>query len=439
MKRSAKKTFEASRGGAGALAVALMVLGCGGGSHSPDSSAQEPVDVTAGEMGVLAGAGERATDAIDADGDGNPDVLPALVARFDSPLDVTVAGDGRLFIVDWNGHKIRVLDGDNQVEFVMGTGIEGDACEQGFHDGECPALAAEFNHPTDVIADPEGRLVVAAWHNSKIKRFDPKTGLVEDMCGTGGRKYEGDGGPCRDDQGNDLVTFDLPSGVVYDTEGNLFISDQANQVIRRLGTDGIIKAVAGHCPTMGGFGCPEGRGYAGDGGPATEAMIASSLGQGTDPQGKIAIDGDNNIYIADTGNNVVRKVTPGSDGVLGDGDPSEEIISTVAGTGDPGYSGDGGAAVDAQLSSPTDVEVGPDGSLFIADRGNSCIRRVGPEGTITTVAGRCGQPGDGEFAAAELATEPGLRQPYGIALDDTGRLYIADTLNHCIRQVALDL
>ncbi|HEX7668035.1 MAG TPA: hypothetical protein VF395_00545, partial [Polyangiaceae bacterium] len=277
---------------------------------------------------------------------------------------------------------------------------------------------------------------VSAWHNAKIKRLDFTTGLVENVCGTGGRKYEGDGKTCKDDTGLDQVSFDLPSSVVFDKAGNLFISDQANQVVRRIGAeDGIVKVVAGHCPGTPGFGCPAGRGYTGDDGPAAEAQIANNLGQGTDPQGKITFDRDGNLYIADTGNNAVRKVTPGSDGILGDGDASEEIITTIVGTGEPGYSGDGGPATGAKLSSPTDVAVAEDGTLYIADRSNSCVRKVTPDGTISTLAGQCGTPGySGDGSAA---TEAGLRTPYGVALDDKGSLFIADTKNNCIRQVLL--
>jgi hypothetical protein len=130
-------------------------------------------------------------------------------------------------------------------------------------------------------------------------------------------------------------------------------------------------------------------------------------------------------------------VTPGSDGILGDGDPDEERLSTVAGTGEAGFSGDGGPASSAELYQPTDVAVGPDGSVFIADTGNSCVRRVDSDGNITTVAGVCGHPGYSGDAGP--ATEAKLRSPYGVSLDASGALYIADGLNHRIRMVALDL
>jgi sugar lactone lactonase YvrE len=416
-----------------ALALGAGVLtACGEGEST--APVPDPPEIAQGEMGLLAGTGQRGTDAIDADGDGEPDVLPALGATFDAPIDITAGPDG-VFVLDWNGHKVRQIVG-NRVHFVFGSGVEGDACEAGFTEAGCPALHAQINHPTDIALDDQGRLWLAAWHNSKIKRFDPQSGLVVDVCGTGNRRFDGDGGPCRDDTGEDLVSFDLPSGVVFDAAGGLLISDQANQVIRRLGPDGVVKVVAGQCPE-GGFGCPAGRGYSGDGEPATEAMLANNLGQGTDPQGKIALDAEGNLFIADTGNHVIRKVTPGADGILGEGDPAEEIITTVAGVGTvPGRDGDGGPATEAHLASPTDVAVGPDGSLYIADRANSCIRRVDPQGTISTFAGRCGQPGPSVDVV--LGSDAALREPYGVAVDAAaGRLYIADTLNHCVRQMML--
>lgn len=423
-----------------AIVLPIGLVSCGPDSTTaPAVTHPQPVHIGPGDIGTVVGAGERRTDPVDADADGKVDPpIPALEAHLDTPMDVAFAPDGRMFVIDWNGHKIRALDDANKLEFMVGTGKEGDACEAPAVDGLCPIAAAELNHPTDITFDADGRLVIAAWHNAKIKRADFDAGLLENVCGTGGRKFEGDGGPCKDPAtGKDIVSFDLPSSVAFDKNGNLFISDQANQVIRRIGAaDGIVKTVAGNCPGTPGFGCPSGRGYEGDGAAATSAKLANDLGQGTVPQGKITFDADGNLYIADSGNSVVRKVTPGSDGVIGDGSPDEEIITTVAGTGEPGYSGDGGPATAAQLFSPTDVAVAADGTLYIADRANNCIRKVAPDGTIATVAGQCGVPG---FSGdGQLATEAGLRQPYGVELDGKGGLYIADSQNHCIRKVLLE-
>ena len=433
-----KTTRSALSLGIATFAAAAFSTACGEAGPSKPPGPHVQPEIAIGQIGTIAGTGERATDPVDGDANGEVDPpIPALDAKLDQPMDVAFDKDGQLFVIDWNGHKIRKMDAKGDLDFVDGTGKEGDACEGTAVDGKCPAANAELNHPTDIIFDSGGRLVISAWHNAKIKRLDMATGLVENVSGTGNRKFEGEGMVCRDDTGKDQVSFDLPSSVAFDEVGNLFISDQANQVIRRIGAaDGIVKVVAGNCPGTPGFGCTAGRGYSGDGGPATLAHISNNLGQGTDPQGKIAYDPkEHSLYIADTGNNVVRKVVAGADGIIGEGDPEEELITTVAGTGTAGFSGDGGPATKAQLSSPTDVAIAADGTLFIADRSNSCVRRVAPDGTISTAAGQCGSVGNA--GDGQSATEPGLRTPYGVALDGKGGLYIADTRNQCIRKVVL--
>jgi NHL repeat-containing protein len=426
---------------AGALACA-GVGGCsgssaarpdgGGGGAGGTGPAPPP---GAGHITTIAGTGERATQSSDGDGDGVTDPPVAYDrARFDTPMDTALDGNGGVLILDWNGHKVRRLTAAGMVEFVVGTGIEGDACERPRSDGTCPLIASELNHMTDVTFDGAGRLVIAAWHNAKIKVADLAADALRDACGSGTRRFAGDGGPCADATGAPLASFDLPSGLAYDKQGNLFIADQANQVIRRLGSDGVLKTVAGNCPGSPGFGCPLGQGYAGDGGMAVAGKLHNNLGQGADPQGKIAIDAAGNLYIADTGNHVVRKVVPGADGVLGSGPSDEETISTFAGTGIAGYAGDGGPAAAAKLREPHDVAVGPDG-VYIADTGNNCVRRVGNDGVITTVAGQCndigGFGGDGGPATAAL-----LNRPYGVTVDAQGNLFIADTSNNRVREVA---
>ena len=420
---------------AGAVAVGLLAFlglaACGGGGTSPPPT---PV-LMAGDITTIAGTGENATQISDGNHDGvNDPPIAHDKARFATPTDTLVEPSGTLLILDWNGHKIRRLTADGMVEFVVGSGIEGDACESPRDDGSCPLVASELNHMTDAAFDAGGRLAIAAWHNAKIKVADLAGNSLRDICGSGNRRFTGDGGPCADAGGAALVSFDLPSSVVYDSAGNLLIADQANEVIRRLGADGIVQTVVGHCPSTPGFGCPLGAGYTGDGAAATAAKLRSSFGQGADPQGKIALDAAGNLYIADTENNVIRKVVPGADGILGSGPADEEIITTFAGTGTAGHTGDGGPAAAATLRGPRDVAVGPDGSLYIADTDNNCIRRVGPDGLIATVAGQCGQPagfgGDNGPATAAL-----LNAPFGVAVDPSGNIFIADSSNNRIRKV----
>jgi DNA-binding beta-propeller fold protein YncE len=130
---------------------------------------------------------------------------------------------------------------------------------------------------------------------------------------------------------------------------------------------------------------------------------------------------------------VIRRVSPGADGVLGDGDPAEELIETFAGTGQEGFAGDGGPAAEAELYRPTDLAFSASGDLYVADRGNHCIRRIDAEGVVQTVAGQCGVPGSAGDGGP--ATEANLDEPFGVAVGPDGALYIADTLNHRIRKV----
>jgi sugar lactone lactonase YvrE len=409
------------------LGTLFLLPACG----SAENSTKTSIPLVSGDITTVIGTGQNATDPV-YDAQGNPNGVDPLHARLDQPLDVSFSADGALYVLDWNSHKIRSIHDDGLLYPFAGTGIEGDACESGYDMGACPVLQAELNHPTDITFSADGNAWIAAWHNAKIKTVDMTTSMLHDACGSGTRDYLGDGGPCFGPGGAQLVALDLPSSVVFDSAGNLFISDQSNQVIRRIGTDGIVTTVAGSCP-KGGFGCPGGEGYVGDGGPATAAMLDNQVGQAALPDGKIAFDGAGELYIADTYNHVVRRVLPGSDGVLGSGDPSEEIIDTVVGTGVQGFSGDGGPAKNAQLTYPTDVAFAPDGTLYIADRGAHCVRRVDTQQVITTAAGQCGTSGStGDGAAATLAL---LDSPFGVAVDASGALFIADTLNYRIRKV----
>jgi hypothetical protein len=344
-------------------------------------------------------------------GDG-ADGLPPLETWLYAPADVALSPEGRLTIVDWNNHRIRAIGSDDNLHIVAGVGEL--APETASDD-----VGARLNHPTDVTYDNEGRLVIAAWHNSRIKRVNLETLAIEDIAGTGARAYSGDAGPAL------LCELNLPVSVVFDPAGNLLVSDQANQRIRRIDRSGTITTVAGSGK----------RGFAGDGGPALSAEFALPVGQRGHPAGHIALAPDGSIYLADTENNRVRRIGP------------DGMVSTVAGTGTYGSSGDGGPAENAELAYPVDVAVGPEGAVYLADTENNCVRKI-ENGIITTVAGLCGKCGtdvadpcrcpsvDAACIGDGLpATSARLKRPTGILLDRAGNLYIADTLNHRIRVV----
>jgi hypothetical protein len=317
------------------------------------------------------------------------------------PQDVTVGASGELFILDWNNHRVLAVDAAGSVRRLLGTGEVGDG-----PDGDARAMA--INHPTHLALAPSGALVVAVWHNSKLIEFDPATETAVTLAGNGARDFGGDGGPLAD------ALFDLPVATAFDRAGDMFITDQGNQRIRKVDGAGIVRTYAGN-------GIP---GFSGDGGPAAAAQVRFPGGDSPPPSGRLVVDRAGNLYFADSGNHRVRKIDPGG------------TISTVAGNGDPTFAGDGGPAVSASLARPSDVEVDDAGNLYIADTDNACVRRVDPAGVITTIAGRCGAPGfagDGGPATAAL-----LEQPYGLALAGDDRLYVADTLNHRIRLVYLE-
>ena len=373
------------------LALAFVALaGCNGmpgtgTDDEPPPTVSKPVITTVVGNGL---AGE------------NGDGLPALETALYLPQDVTLGPDGNLYFPDWNNHRIRrVISG--VVETVAGTGELGDAL-----DG--PALEIQFNHPTNVAFDAEGRMIVAAWHNSKVKRVDFTTGLIENLAGTGGRSFGGDGGP-----GNEAI-LDLPSSVVVDVNGNILISDQANYRIRLLQPDGIIF-------TIGGDGTPD---YAGDGGRAEDARLDSPKGQSAPPAGRITLNSSGEILIADTGNHVIRLIDAAG------------IIRTIAGSGVAGYSGDGGPAIQAQLNTPSDVAAGPDGSIYIADTMNHVVRVVTPDGIIDTLAGTGERGFSGDGGPADEAM---LDRPYGLTAASNGDVYVADTHNHRIRRITAAL
>ncbi len=240
--------------------------------------------------------------------------LDPLESELYLPQDLTFGPDDRPYILDWNNHRVRIIDA-GIMHTLIGTGELGDA-----PDG--PALAVSLNHPTHISFDPLGRLIMSAWHNSKIMRYDFSSGRIESICGDGSRTYGGDGGPA------DRAQLNLPSATAFDPLGRMYISDQENQRVRMMDLNGVITTVVG-----------TGRsGFSGDGGPATDAQIFAPEGQSAPPTSRIATDHFGNLYLADTFNNRIRMVD------------LDGIITTVAGPSGEridlnyGVFGDGGPA-----------------------------------------------------------------------------------------------
>ncbi|HXU05421.1 MAG TPA: hypothetical protein VN903_30895 [Polyangia bacterium] len=378
--------------GAALVLAGVAAIGCGDDIQPQPIPRPPPCDPAPGRICTVAGSGIP--------GDG-ADGLAALDTRLYLPQDVTIGPDGRLYIVDWNNHRIRVRQDDGTLRIVAGIGELGPASDD--------PSTGRLNHPTQVTFDPAGHLVIAAWHNSRIKMLDDATGELTDICGTGMRGFAGDGGPA------ESAVLNLPVAVAFDAAGDMFISDQANDRIRK------VDAATATISTFAGVG-PCSDCALGDGGAATAAFISLPQGQSARPAGRIDIDAAGNLYVADTLHDRVRRID------------AVGVITTIAGTGTMGAGGDGGPATEATLNDPADVAVAPDGlAIYIADTGNGCVRRVGADGVITTVAGMCGVTGfEGDGGPATAAK---LDRPGGIALDAAGNLYVADTHNQRVRVV----
>ena len=319
---------------------------------------------------------------------------PATAAELNDPYGVAVDAAGDLFIADTDNNVIReVVKATGDIITVAGNGTAGYSGDNG------PATAAELNHPDGVAVDAAGDLFIADADNNVIREVVKATGDIITVAGNGTAGYSGDNGPAT------AAELNYPNGVAVDAAGDLFIADTGNNVIRE-----VVKAT-GDIITVAGNGTA---GYSGDNGPATAAELNYPTG--------VAVDAAGDLFIADTGNNVIREV------VKATGD-----IITVAGNGTAGYSGDNGPATAAELNCPDGVAVDAAGDLFIADTDNSVIREVvKATGDIITVAGNgtAGYSGDnGPATAAELD------DPDGVAVDAAGDLFIADSDNNVIREV----
>jgi sugar lactone lactonase YvrE len=319
---------------------------------------------------------------------------PATAAQLSGPTAMAADGSGNLFIADAANNVIReVVKASGTIVTVAGTGTAGYGGDNG------PATAAQLANPKAVTVDVNGNLFIADAANNVIREVVHGTGTIVTVAGTGTAGYGGDGGP------PNAAQLNGPTGVAVDGSGNLFIADAGNNAIREL------VPATGTIVTVAGTGTA---GYGGDGGPATAAQLASPAG--------VAVDGSGNLFIADTGNNVLREVAHATG-----------TIATVAGTGAAGYGGDNGPATAALLNRPGSLAVDGHGDLFVADTANNRVREVVPAtGAIVPVAGTgaAGSSGDNGPATAAL-----LSAPTGVAVDAYGDLFVADTANNRVREV----
>ncbi|MBW2136058.1 MAG: carboxypeptidase regulatory-like domain-containing protein [Deltaproteobacteria bacterium] len=325
-------------------------------------------------------------------GNGTPgysgDGGPAHEAQLNYVQGLHLDASGNLYIADRFNHSIRKVDTAGNIGAVAGNGLQGYSGDGG------PATEASLSNPFDIAVDASGNLYIADWGNKRVRKVDTN-GIITTVAGNGSEEHSGDNGPA-------IWAAMNPFSLALDISGNLYVGDATNSRVRKVDTNGVITTVAGNGTA----------GYSGDGGPATEAMLYGPRG--------LAVDSFGNIYICDYFNSRIRKVDPTG------------IITTIAGNGVYGYSGDGGPATEASIYA-FEVTVDQSGNIYIADTNNHCIRKVDTNGIITTVAGTNspGYSGDGR-----PAIEAELGNPQDLAVDVLGNLYISDTSNHRVRIVA---
>ncbi len=321
----------------------------------------------------------------------------AANAFFQFPRGVALDGKGGLIIADTDAQKIRRVAPDGTITTFAGTGTNG-CCDEGV-----AATAALLDNPRNPVADSAGNIYFADAGNQRIRKIG-LDGRISTVAGAGsvftGPAFDGDGGPAI------KAHLNFPDAVALDRNGILYISDSSNHVIRRVAADGTISTYAG----IGGR-----PGFSGDGGQATSATLNYPA--------ELAFDASNNLYIADAYNHCIRKVTAGG------------LITTFAGNQRAGFSGDGGPANQASLYYPSSILFDTAGNAYILEEFGQRIRMVTPGGTISSVAGTgaFGFSGDGGPSVAAA-----LRYPYGtMALDANGTLYFTDTYNHRVRTISL--
>lgn len=318
----------------------------------------------------------------------------ATRARLWFAAGVAVDAAGNIVIADSFNNRVRRVDAaSGKIETVAGTG------QQGFSGDGDLATEAQLNSPSGVAIDDKGNIIIADSFNNRIRIVDARTGIISTVAGTGEQGCSGDDGLAVRAQ------LSGPTGLAMGADGTLFIADSGNHRIRRLDrSQQVLVTVAGSGVA----------GDAGDGGLAVQAEL-------NDPSG-VAVDRNGHLLIADTMNNRVRRV-----------DAASGIMSTVAGTGEEGFDGDGDSATLARLMQPSGIAVDAEGAVYLSDTFNNRIRRIdGVSGIITTVVGTDLR---GHSINGMLAETAPLNNPMGLTRDSLGNLLVADSGNHCVLRI----
>ena len=338
---------------------------------------------TDGNINTIAGLGPTAAGF-------SGDTAAATAANLDGPLDVAVDKNNNVYIADTNNANVRKITSDGNINTVAGSTaiVSGVVTVKfGYAGDGAAATSAELAGPAGVAVDSSGNIYIATYTDNRIRKVAATGGNISTFAGNSGYGFAGDGGPALNSQ------LSAPRGICLDSAGNLYLADRWNNRIRKI-AGGSISTIAGNGQAN----------FGGDTGAATSAQLSV-------PDG-VAVDNAGNVYISDFLNNRVRMVSPAG------------VITTYAGNGLSGFSGDGGPATSAELSQPAGLAVDAAGNLYIADSNNSVVRKVTPAGVISTVAGTGGSQGySGDGGAATSAK---MMAPFGVAVDSSGNLYIAD-------------
>lgn len=317
------------------------------------------------------------------------DGASALSAECFAPAGITVDSVGNIYFCDLGNSVVRKINTSGVISTVAGNGI------QGFSGNGGPATAAKLYQPTSVAVDNHGNIFFTDDGNNMIRKVDA-SGIITTIAGTGTAGSLGNYGPAV------AAQLSGPSGIALDHKGQVYIADVYNNAVRIIDTTGMIYNIAGG----------SGPGSIGNGGSAILCALYYPKG--------VTLDSAGNIFIVDQGNQAIRRINTGG------------VINGYAGNGTAGYSGDGGYGYMAELNNPTEVATDRAGNLYVADYSNHRIRKVKPSGYISTVAGNgtSGYSGDG---GSPLAAQ--MAGPYGVAVDRNNKLYITDEINNVIRVI----
>jgi len=315
---------------------------------------------------------------------GTPTAGPATSSDLNLPCGVAVDSSGNVYIADLVNNLVEKVTPTGTLSIIAGTGNPGTPTEG-------PATSSDLQYPQGVAVDSSGNVYIADTSNNLVEKVTP-SGTLSIIAGTGNRGAPTEG---------PATSSDLWStqGVAVDSSGNVYIADYGNSLIEKVTPGGTLSIIAGN----GNFDPPTA-------GPATSSALYGPAG--------VAVDSSGNVYIADTGNNLVEKVTPGG------------TLSIIAGTGHYGTP-TAGPATSSDLNSSIGVAVDSSGNVYIGDAGNNLVEKVTPTGTLSIIAGT-GNPGT---PTAGPATSSDLNYPGGVAVDSSGNVYIADGLNNLVEKV----